>query len=281
MALAREEAVLPAGRLSVLTAGRGPAVILLHGIPTGAELWRRLALLLAEAGHHALAPDLPGYGRTRLGSHADYSLSGAADLVAQWLRRGDRAPAWIVGHDAGGAVAQILAVRAPDVVARLTLVNSIVDGSWPAWRARLATVAARAGLYRPAARLGAVPNAFMRAEIARGFADPAAAGAADALVWDTKVTDRAGRAAFERHLAALTSRDTAAVAPWLSTLRMPCQLVWGMADPFQTWEGAGRRLASLLPSPAVHQLDGCGHFAPLECPQPVLAALLEWKAATS
>lgn len=273
--VAREFAALPAGRLSLLTAGHGAPVVLLHGIPTSAELWRPLLAPLAAAGMHVLAPDLPGYGSTRLPARADYSLGGAADVLAGWLRGAGLAPAWVVGHDAGGAVAQLLAVRAPDTVTRLTLVNSIADGSWPAPRARVSTLLARAGLYRPAARLGAVPNGFMRREIARGFADASLAARFQPLVWDTKVTDPAGRAAFERHLAALTARDTAAAAGALHALTVPSQLVWGMADPFQPWAGPGRRLRALLPSASVHLLEGCGHFVPLECSPQLLTAMLE------
>jgi pimeloyl-ACP methyl ester carboxylesterase len=86
---------------------------------------------LAAAGHRALAPDLPGYGRTRLPSSADHSLAGAAELLVAWLAD-EIGPAWVVGHDAGGAVAQLFAARHPELVARLSLTNSIADGSWPA-----------------------------------------------------------------------------------------------------------------------------------------------------
>lgn len=273
----REAVPVPEGTLSVLTAGAGPVVVLLHGIPTSAELWRDLLTPLAETGRRALAPDLGGYGLTRLTATADYSLAGSAELVASWLRRQGLAPAWVVGHDTGGAVAQILAVRAPDVVTRLTLVNSIVDGCWPAPRARMSILAAKAGLHRPGAALGIVPNPYMRREIRRAFADPERAGAVDAarIFWDGKFTDAQGRREFQRHLAALTPKDTAAIAAELATLPIPVQLVWGMQDPFQRWDSVGRRLLELVPDAAVAQLDGCGHFPPLECPQRLLAAMLD------
>lgn len=263
-------------QLSLLAAGAGNPVVLLHGIPTGAELWRGLLASLADAGYHALAMDLPGYGATRLPGHGDYSLAGAAELLASWLVASGLAPAWVVGHDAGGAVAQLLTVEHRSLVARLTLTNSIVEGSWPAPRARFATRAARAGLYRPAARLRLIPNAYLRREIRRGFADPARAAGVDAdrVFWDTKFTDPQGRAAFERHLAALTPDDTAMAAPALAELAMPCQLVWGMADPFQPWAVAGRRLQALMPQARVTQLDECGHFTPLDCPDRLLSAML-------
>ena len=272
--------------LSVLESGAGDPIVLLHGIPTGAELWRDVAGSLAAAGWHALAPDLPGYGATRLPAQGDHSLAGSATLIAAWLVGQELAPAWVVGHDAGGGIAQILAVRRPDVVSRLTLVNSIADGSWPAPRARFATAVARAGGYRPAAWLRLVPNAYLRWQIRRSFADAARAKAVvdgargAAVLWDGKYTDPGGRDAFQRHLAALSAQDTAAVLAGLQQLAMPVQVVWGTADPFQRWAVAGRRLTGLLPGAAVDLLHGCGHLVPLECPDRLVEALLGWRART-
>lgn len=274
----------PAGTtLSFLTAGTGDAVVLLHGIPTGAELWRELLPRVAEAGYRGLAPDLPGYGQTRLPADADHSLAGAAATVAAWLRDADLAPAWIVGHDAGAAVAQILAVDFPDTVGRMTLTNAVVDGAWPAWRARIGILGARLGCYRPAAALRLVPNPYMRFAIRRAFADPSALSDQDAgrVLWDSKVTDPSGRIRFQRHLAALTPQDTAAAAARLPAVEVPCQLVWGDADPYQPWATAGRRLHDLLPHAAVTRVATCGHFTPLECPQVLLDAMLAWHNGTA
>jgi pimeloyl-ACP methyl ester carboxylesterase len=171
-----------------------------------------------------------------------------------------------------------VAARYPELVGRLTLANSVADGSWPAPRARFATLAARMQLFRPAARVRLVPNWYLRREVRRGFADRRVARSVDGdrIFWDTKFTDPRGRREFERHLSAITADDTASVVPTLGRLTVPCHLVWGTADPFQTWEVTGRRLADLLPEPTVDLLDGCGHFAPLECPQAFLTALLAW-----
>lgn len=276
----REHLVVGAATVSALAAGEGQPIVLLHGIPTSAELWRPLFDPLTAGGLHVIAPDLPGYGRTSLPASGDYSLAGAADLLARWMGQQDLPPAWVVGHDAGGAVAQILAVTHRDHVARLTLVNSIADGSWPAPRARFAALAARLGLYRAAARLGIVPNPYLRWQTHRGFADPATATRVDgdAVFWDTKFSDPAGRRAFERHLCALDPADTARVVPGLRQLRVPCQLVWAMGDVFQRWEGPGQRLAELLPSLALTKLEGCGHFVPLECPVGLARAMMDWYA---
>lgn len=277
----RKQFRLGEATLSVLCAGgAGPPVVLLHGIPTGAELWRGVMGDLADAGFRVFAPDLPGYGRTVLPAAADHSLAGSATLVARWMTERDLAPAWVVGHDAGGALGQLLAVRHRDVVDRLTLTNSIVEGSWPALRARVAVVAARLHLVRAAGRLRVIPNPYMRWAVRRAFADTTRAASAplDAVVWDSKFNTAPGRASFERSVAALSADDTTVAAEGLGRLQIPCQLVWGMADPYQPWEGAGRRLAELLPTPAVVQLEGCGHFVPLECGHRLVAAMLRWRA---
>jgi 2-hydroxymuconate-semialdehyde hydrolase len=278
-AVIRSQVTIEDTALSLLAAGDGPLVVLLHGIPTGAELWRGVLPHLADAGLRAVAPDLPGYGRTRAAPSADHTLTGCARLVARWLERSGSGPAWVVGHDVGGAVAQILAVRRPDLVSALTLANSVAHGSWPAPRARFATLAARAGLHRAMAGVGVVPNAYLRRQVRRGLSDPASASVEelDRVVWDGKFSDRRGRAAFERHLAALSPRDTAAVVDALPDLTVSCQLVWGTDDPFQTWHGVGQRLLRQLPDPDVTLLHRCGHLTPLECPQRLATALLDWR----
>ncbi len=279
----RSRYVVDGAELSVLEAGRGEPLVLLHGIPTGAELWREVLLKLAARGARAFAPDLPGYGHTRAPTTADHSLAGTARLVARWIEAAGLAPAWLVGHDSGGAVAQLLAVDHPDTVCRLTLVNSITDGSWPAPRARISTQLARLGAFRPAARLGLVPNPLMRWQVRRalGPGSHVSEEVLDRVVWDDKFTSPRGRAAFQRHLAALTAADTAVLDPALSSLTLPVQIVWGLEDPFQRWTTAGRRLRELLPEAHVDRLETCGHFPPLECPEALVTILLDWRAAST
>lgn len=275
-------------KLSLLRAGPegGEPVLLLHGMPTGAELWRGVLGRLAEAGFAAWAPDLPGYGHTRLPPGDDRSLAAAADLLAAWLEgagSGPRpaAPLWLVGHDLGGAVAQILVTRRPDLVARLTLGDTVVEDSWPVTPIRLFRTAARLGLYPLLAATRLVPNPYAWWELRRGFSNPARLDrdTARRVVWDGKVSDPEGRREFARHLKALDSAQTVAVAPHLREIGVPVLLVWGEDDRFQTWEEVGRRLEALLPEPDTEVLGGGGHFLPLERPRAYTQALLRWRQA--
>lgn len=85
--------------LDVAVSGEGPAVVLLHGWPHTAELWRDVAPLLA-AGHRVLAPDLRGAGAsTRAASGYDL-LTLFNDVLGLLDSLGERQAA-VVGIDAG------------------------------------------------------------------------------------------------------------------------------------------------------------------------------------
>lgn len=253
------------------------SIVLLHGIPASAELWRGVLSELGDAGRSATAVDLPGYGCTAVAPGIDHSLAGAAELVAAWLRQRDTAPAWLVGHDLGGVVAQLLAVRHPDLVGRLTLGDCPVGGdTWPIPPIRLVRALAIAGLYdlpvvtRLAA--GALAGPLLRG----AAADPSRLDRATLrrVFLDGKVANGAGRRAFSRHLRALDPRQVAAIEHELADVRVPTQLIWGAEDHYLPFRTVGVRLRDALPEPTVTVLDDAGHFAPLERPGAYVEALL-------
>lgn len=267
------------GALEVADRGSGAEepVVLLHGIPAGAELWRGVLSELGAAGRSAAAVDLPGYGCTAVPPGIDHSLAGAAELVAAWLRQRDVPPVWLVGHDLGGVVAQLLAVRHPDLVGRLTLGDCPVGGdTWPVPPIRLVRALAVAGLYDIplVTRLGAA--ALAPALLRSAVADPTVLDAATLrrVFLDGKVTDGAGRRAFARHLRALDPRQVAAIEHELTDVRVPTQLIWGAEDRYLPFDTVGARLRDALPEPSVTVIEDAGHFPPLERPEAYAEALL-------
>ncbi|MFT4956439.1 MAG: pimeloyl-ACP methyl ester carboxylesterase [Brevundimonas sp.] len=101
---------------SVLAAGEGPLVLLIHGFPELSISWRAQIKALAEAGYRAVAPDMRGYGAAvkpeRTEDHTILHLVGdMADLVRAL---GERSCV-VVGHDWGSAVAWHCALMRPDV----------------------------------------------------------------------------------------------------------------------------------------------------------------------
>jgi len=102
--------------------GQGPAVMCLHGLGSSAADWQYQLPALAQ-GYRVIAPDLRGHGQTpaRLRS---ITVRAMADDVAVLLDELQAAPAHLVGLSLGGCVAQVVALRHPERVRSLTLVNT-------------------------------------------------------------------------------------------------------------------------------------------------------------
>jgi pimeloyl-ACP methyl ester carboxylesterase len=112
--------------LYVATAGpvTGPLVILLHGFPEYSGGWGRQMRDLAALGFRVLAPDQRGYGQSEKpnGIRA-YSLDILAGDIAKLIESTGRSSAVIIGHDWGALVAWYLALKYPEKVAKLMVLN--------------------------------------------------------------------------------------------------------------------------------------------------------------
>src|SRR5207302_3424243 len=106
----RRRAALSGGELSYLDGGEGPAVVLLHGFPSSAYLWRRELPLLGSR-MRVVAPDLLGYGESEKPPEADFTVRAQAGYVGELLDVLGIGAAAFVGHDLGGGVAQLLALE--------------------------------------------------------------------------------------------------------------------------------------------------------------------------
>ncbi len=91
--------------------GTGVPIVMVHNIPTSPALWRHVVPLVEG---RRLAWEMVGYGTSiPAGDGRDISLDRQADYLLAWMRAVDLAPAVLVGHDLGGGVVQIAAVRDP------------------------------------------------------------------------------------------------------------------------------------------------------------------------
>src|SRR5256712_4717894 len=153
--------------LHYLVEGRGPAVVLVHGLGGFAESWRHtLRGLAARTTVYAL--DLPGFGasakpRTR------YRLPYFAGALHGFMEALGIQGASLVGHSLGAAVAVTYAVTHPARVERLALVGGVVPGFGyrPSWVYRLVALPL---IGEALARCGSA--ALYKAALARCFHPP-------------------------------------------------------------------------------------------------------------
>lgn len=101
--------------MHMVECGAGPLVLLCHGFPESWYSWRHQLHALAEAGFHAVAPDMRGYGQTDCPEQIDqYTLLHLVGDMIGLLDALGVETAVIVGHDWGAPVAWHAALWRPD-----------------------------------------------------------------------------------------------------------------------------------------------------------------------
>jgi pimeloyl-ACP methyl ester carboxylesterase len=263
----------------------GPLVLLLHGFPEFWWSWRHQLVALGEAGFHAVAPDLRGYGASDKPprGYDQYTLSADVAGLVRALGAHDAA---LVGHDWGGALAWAVATLHPRVVRSL----AVVSMPHPLRMAeallrdrRQARASAYIGFFQlpkaPEARLvrddGAYVGELLRRWGGPGFPDaetearcreaiqvPAVSNCSlEWYRWSVRSLTRPSGHRFRRLLGRGVSVPTLQVHGDLDTCLLPT-----------TAHGSG----AFVHAPyELVVLDGVGHFPHQEDPETVTALLLD------
>ena len=109
-------------RRAFVKAGKGPAVLLLHGLGCDHTTWDAVIEPLARR-YTVIAPDLLGHGQSDK-PRADYTLGGYANGMRDLLTVLGIDKVTVVGHSFGGGVAMQFAYQFPERTERLMLVAS-------------------------------------------------------------------------------------------------------------------------------------------------------------
>jgi pimeloyl-ACP methyl ester carboxylesterase len=257
-------------------AGRGPALLLLHGLGCDHTTWLPVLASLARR-YTVIAPDLLGHGRSAK-PRADYSLGGYANGMRDLLTVLGIDRVTVVGHSFGGGVAMQFAYQFPERTERMVLVapGGLGPEVTPAIRAvtlpgfhqamsvvtlpgvrqlTLAGLRALAATGLPAAR-----DLDEVAGIVDSFKDPSARRAIRHVV--SAVVDWRGQV--------VTMADRAYL-----TAAMPMCVVWGSDDSVIPVRHA-RVAAELAPGATVEVIGDAGHFPHKDHPERFVRILDEF-----
>lgn len=103
----------------------GSPILLMHGNPTWAYLYRHMIGPLAEAGHRVIAVDLVGCGRSdKLTRQADYSLARHYDWMGRWVKAMDLQAVTLFCQDWGGVIGLYVVSEMPERFARVVASNT-------------------------------------------------------------------------------------------------------------------------------------------------------------
>jgi haloalkane dehalogenase len=263
-----------AGRMHYLDEGTGEAIVFVHGTPTWSFLWRHLIADLRR-DFRCVAPDHLGFGLSDKPPDADYTPEAHARNLGQLITSLGLRNVTLVVHDFGGPIGLACALRNPDNVSRVVLMNTWL---WSNAGNRSAEAASRLLSGRIGHFLYTRLNFSPRVLLKNAYADR------------SRLTPE-----VHRHYLAPFSKPAERLAPWILARELtgsndwydslwqqreklqhtPMLILWGMADrlfgpaQLQRWQAAFPR-AGFVP------LEGVGHFVAEEAPEQVIRHMREF-----
>ncbi|MDB4973758.1 MAG: hypothetical protein JWN48_2099 [Myxococcaceae bacterium] len=267
-------------RRAFVHAGKGPAILLIHGIGDNSDTWRNLIRELARE-HTVIAPDLLGHGRSDK-PRADYSVAAYANAMRDLLTVLDIEKATVVGHSLGGGVAMQFAYQYPERCERLVVVSS-------GGVSREVTPLLRAASLPPAhAVLPLLQYPLARTlgkalfKVLEVLDTDIGRDTEDMLRIFDALPDATSRAAFIRTLHAVVDWRGQVITMLdrcYLTRGMPTLLIWGDRDAVIPYEHA--RLAhAAMPGSRLETFRGAGHFPHHSDPQRFVDVLYDFLAKT-
>jgi len=275
----KTETTLHGHRISYRTGGRGPLLVLLHGIAGSSATWEDVMLRLSEH-HTVIAPDLLGHGESSK-PRGDYSLGAYANGVRDLLGALGHERGTIIGHSLGGGVAMQFAYQFPERCERLVLVSSgglgrevhplLRAAALPGAEAVLPWLCT-AGRRSVAAITHVLGRAGLRAstdleEIWRNFSSLEESGARQAFVQTV------------RGIIDLGGQRVSAIDRLYLAAELPTLIIWGERDPLIPVRHA-REAHARIPGSRLDIFHGAGHFPYRDDPQRFASVLLDFIATT-
>jgi pimeloyl-ACP methyl ester carboxylesterase len=229
--------------------GKGPTVLLVHGLGSSANGFYRLIPRLGRRFRRVLAIDLPGNGFSEVEAGCRIGLAGQLAALIRFIEEVAREPVFLVGSSLGGAMSITLAHRRPELVLAL-------------------------GLIAPA---GARVNEERLAEVLRAFECRTTAEARaltrrlfhrtpfSALLLAGELRRLYTSHAVKALLAEM--RPSGFVAPAiLAGLRVPTLLIWGRSEKLLPYEGIDFFREHLPAHAEIRVVKGFGHVPQVERP---------------
>ena len=246
--------------------------VFMHGLFGRGRNFSRIAAELAPEVQSLLV-DLPNHGKSGWTEHFDYAE--IADIVADHLRNGFAAdgPVDIIGHSMGGKVAMVLALRHPELVRRLVVLDispvaaEASRGEFKHLLGALASLDLNAVQRRAeadAALLEQIPNT-----VVRGFLLQNLKPEGDGYVWEPNLQLLNGELTNVMSFPEFASEQFTGPVLWLRG-----------AESEYVRDADLPAMHALFPAAQLHTIAGAGHWLHSEQPEQVIAALREFLLQT-
>ncbi|MCU0803386.1 MAG: alpha/beta fold hydrolase [Rhodobacteraceae bacterium] len=253
----------------VVEDGTGPTILLLHGAGGSGHSFAPLLPYLTPH-YRCIIPDLPGQGFTRAGARGRFGLDPTADDLATFCDLNGIAPAAIIGHSAGAAIA----LRLSEILSLQGVVGI---------NAALGTFEGLAGTLFPMLARGFASIPFLPSVIARTWGNAARVnGLLDGTGSQLSPEARAqyltlvqSAAHIDGALGMMSQWNLTPLVSRLGSNPVPTLLITGDKDRTVP-PRISRDAAARMPAAQYAELPGLGHLAQEEAPKDIADLILPW-----
>jgi len=246
--------------------GSGEPVVFVHGITTYSFIWKEIVPFFKH--YDCISVDLLGCGDSDKPLNQSYSLTSHADRLYSFVRELGLSGFHLLCHDVGGGIGQIFAVKYPQLLRSLTLINTVAYDFWPVQPILMMKVPIIRELTMASLDYGIFKLIIKRGLYHKDRLTPDLMG----LFWHPLRTS-AGRKAFLHFVHCLDNRNLMDIADQLPGLSVPTLLMRGKNDVYLSEEIIDT-LQKNIPHAQAVKFDNCGHFMQEDAPQRISDTIL-------
>lgn len=258
-------------KLHYLEAGDKEVVLMLHGYPTSAYLWRNIMPKIAET-HRAIALDLPGYGKSDKPLEPSYSFNFYNKLLTQFLAQIKADKIHLVMHDLGGPVGLVWAIKNQARIKSLVFLNTLVYTNF-SWAVIAFTLSLKMPLVKNwisspkgvawAMRFGVQNKDRIKGELLSQYQKP--------------FIEKPARLALLKSASNMSIKAFKEMEEKLSTFTVPVRAIYGENDRIlPKVADTMHRIKKDLPQTEITALANCGHFLQEDEPEKISQLLSDF-----
>jgi len=260
--------------LNVIDVGSGPVVILIHGFPDTAAVWRYQIPALVKAGYRVIAPDVRGFGKSDKPQEKEaYELPVLVGDMINLMDKLGIETAHVAGHDMGAAIAWVMASYFPQRVNRLAVLSV---GHPMANRERKTIEQREKSWYMLFFQFQGTAETLLQQDDWKMFRE-ILRNHSEFANW-TKDLSRPGAltAALNWYRANLSPDKELAQPVPIPNVTRPALGIWSSGDPYLTEKPMLATGAYVSGGWRYERLEGPGHWVQLEAPDHVNEILIDF-----
>lgn len=258
-------------KIHYLIAGQGETILLIHGWPTSAYLWRDMVSELSK-NYQVIAIDLPGFGKSDKKIEDSYSFRYYSRILDGFLGNLNIERVTLGVHDSGGPIGLYWMIQDMKKVKRLILFNTLVYPEF-SWGVKLFAL----GTVLPGVKnMITSPSGIKRAIY---FGVHQKHKLTDEIIghYQAPFSDPISRKVLLKSVQRLSLKAFEEIKQKLPSFKGPVQILYGEKDKILPKVATTmQRVKKDLPQSEITSFPNCGHFLQEEASQELSEAIIEF-----